>query len=120
MKNKKRTPRHFGLTVVDLVLLILVLAAIGSTVFDRQIRSFLGEEQEITVEYTFVVQNVTAFSVNRPTAGEEVFELDSGLPLGKVDSVEEKSSIYTNGVEEVEIATLTCRATAPALLGENG
>ena len=116
---KREKTRHFGLTILDLVLTALLAAAVLATVFHDQIHSFLQEEDLVRVEYTFVVENVTAFSVNQPSRGETLYELESQSPLGELTGISETSHTYANEDDVLTVSTLTCRASAEAL-NENG
>ena len=120
MKQKKR---KIGFSVLDLILLSLVGTLIVSVVFQNQIRSFLGEEEKVSLEYTFLIENVTKEAKNHPVAGEEVILADEKLPFGEITSVTENLSVYQNLENEddtVEILTLTCKATVRATETEAG
>ena len=120
MKQKKR---KIGFSVLDLILLSLVGTLIVSVVFQNQIRSFLGEEEKVSLEYTFLIENVTKEAKNHPVAGEEVILADEKLPFGEITSVTENLSVYQNLENEddtVEILTLTCKATVQATETEAG
>lgn len=115
--------RKIGFSVIDLVLLILAVACVVSAVFQDQLRSFLGEEEKVEVEYTFLIENVTEAAKNHPVAGEEVTLAEEKLPFGRIRSVTENRSVYQsldNEDDKVEILTLTCKAAVQATQTEAG
>ena len=118
MKRKRKG--DFALTVLDLVLTVLVAAAVLSTVFYDQIHAFLQEEDNLTLEYTFVVQNVTEASVNLPAEGEELYELESQVFLGLLVDLQETQHSYQNEDDELVVSTLTCKAAAEGVMKEDG
>jgi len=118
-----RRKKRIGFSVLDMVLILLVLACILSSVFQDQIRSFLGEEIGPRVEYTFLIQNVTKEAKNHPLIGEEILLSDSGESIGTLLSVESKKNVFQsqdNPDDQVEILTLTCKASAVVEERENG
>lgn len=118
MKKKK-----IAFSVLDLIFLVLVAVLILSTVFQDQVRSFLGETDDKKVEITFLVENVTESARNHPVAGEKIYLAGNHLPLGELSSVVENKTVYKNVNEEedtVEILSLTCKATSSAEKGERG
>ena len=117
MKREKR--ERAGLTILDVILAVLILAAVLSTVFYDQIHSFLREENAVRVEYTFLVENVTAAAVNLPKEGEELIEIGSQSSLGRLTNLTQSSHTYGNGDDELTVSTLTCKAAADAV-EENG
>ena len=119
MKQMKKS--RIGLTVLDLILVVLIAAAVLSTVFYDQIRSFLKEEEIVKVTYTFLVENVTDSAVNLPSKGETLYEKDTQSPLGVLTELSETQRTYDNdaGESTVVLSTLTCKAQAEAIR-ENG
>ena len=122
MKNEKKR-NLFGFSVLDALLLILIAVCILSAVFQNQIRAFFSEEPVQTIEYTFVIENVTEKSRNRPQIGEELTDADNFSTLGVLQSAEEKDSVFvseSNPDDTVVITTLTCRAVAEAVETDAG
>ena len=119
MKEKKK----IGFSVLDIVLMVLVAACVLSTVFQEQIRTFLGERVEVSAEVTFLVEHVTDGARNHPVSGEEVFLAENGISLGKLVSVSENKSVYeslSDMEETIEVSTLTCKMLSVATEEENG
>ncbi|MBR2616126.1 MAG: DUF4330 family protein [Clostridia bacterium] len=114
---------RIGFSVLDLVLVVLVAACILSTVFQDQIRGFLGTDSGENVEVTFLVEKVTEEARNHPEAGETVLLGENGAPLGTIRSVSEMKSVYAsilNSEDEMEVLTLTCKMEAKATETELG
>ncbi len=115
--------RKIGFSVLDMVLLVLVAMCILSSVFQEQIRSFLGNHKEEMAEITFLVENVTTTAKNHPLAGEEVVLADTHTTIGTLSSVTENKSIYenvSNPDDTLEILTLTCKVTCEVEKTESG
>lgn len=115
--------RKIGFSVLDMVLLVLAAACILSSVFQDQIRSFLGESKGEKVEITFLVENVTEEGKNHPLAGEEILLTDTRTPVGTLLSVTESKSVYENvsdPEDEIEVLTLTCKVISQAEVTESG
>ncbi|MBR3836895.1 MAG: hypothetical protein IKJ74_02005 [Clostridia bacterium] len=115
--------RKIGFSVLDVVILTLVAACILSTVFQDQLRTFLGQSDGVAVEVTFLVENVTEASRNRPLAGEEVTLADTGASLGTVLSVMENKNLYesvSDPSDTMEVLTLTCKIQTTAVKTETG
>ncbi len=113
----------FGFSVVDLILLTLAVACVLSVVFQNQIRAFLGEEEKVELEYTFLIENVTEEAKNHPVAGEELLLADERISFGSITSITENRSVYQsldNADDTVEILTLTCKAKVRATKTEAG
>ncbi|MBP5289256.1 MAG: DUF4330 family protein [Clostridia bacterium] len=119
MKHIKKN--RIGMTLLDLILVVLVAAAVLSTVFYDQIRSFLKEEEIARISYTFLVENVTDSAVNLPSKGEVLYEKETQSPLGTLTDLSETQRTYDNdaGESTVVLSTLTCKAQAEAIR-ENG
>lgn len=113
MKREKKS--RVGLTVLDLTLAVLIVAAVLSTAFYDQIHSFLKEEEMVQVNYTFLVENVTDAAVNLPSKGETLYEQESQSPLGTLTDLKETRYTYAGEGEELTMSTLTCKAQAEAL-----
>ena len=62
--------KKIGFSVLDVILFVLAAVCVLATVFQSQIRSFLGRADGETVEITFLVENVTEEAHNHPEAGE--------------------------------------------------
>jgi hypothetical protein len=123
MKRNNNKKSRFGFSVVDLVLFILIASCLLSSVFQDQIRSFLGDEEGVAVEYTFLIENVTVAARNHPSYGEEIILAETGKSLGVITSVEEKRNLFgnvDNPDDTVEILTLTCKAQVSAWETESG
>ena len=119
MNRKKK----IGFSVVDLILILLIAACVLTSVFGEQIRRFLGRETGTVVEYTFLIENVTEEAMNHPETGEMLVIASSGKSLGVLLSVEEKKSTFQNvenADDQVEILTLTCKASVHAEETEQG
>lgn len=119
MKAKKR----IGFSVMDLILVVLLLAGILTGLFSDRIRRFLGREEVPEIEYTFLVENVTETARNHPLSGEEIFLSQNGKSIGTIVQVEEKKNLYesvVNPESQLEILTLTCKATTQAVREEVG
>ena len=115
--------RKIGFSVLDVVILTLVAACILSTVFQDQLRAFLGQDDGEAVEVAFLVENVTDASRNRPLAGEEVTLADTGASLGTVLSVMENKNLYASVADPsdtMEVLTLTCKIQTAAKKAETG
>lgn len=118
MKRMKKS--RIGMTLLDLILVVLIAAAVLSTVFNDQIRTFLKEEEMEKISYTFLVENVSDVAVNLPSKGETLYEKDSQTPLGVLTDLSETQRTYDNDAgESTVLSTLTCKAQAEALR-ENG
>jgi len=118
--NRKR---KIGFSIVDLILILLIGACVLTSVFGDQIRRFLGRETGTVVEYTFLIENVTEEAMNHPETGEMLVIPSTGKSLGVLLSVEEKKSIFQNvenADDQVEILTLTCKASVHAEETEAG
>lgn len=116
---KQNRKNRVGLTVLDLTLAVLIVAAVLSTVFYGQIHSFLKEEEMVTVTYTFLVENVTDAAVNLPSKGEILYDRETQLPLGTLTELSETRYTYANEADELTVSTLTCKAEAEAV-NDNG
>lgn len=119
MREKKK----IGFSVLDIVLLGLVVACVLTTVFQEQIRIFLGEREEVSVEVTFLVEHVTDGARNHPVSGEEVCLAENGISLGKLVLVTENKNVYeslSEMEETIEVSTLTCKMLSSAVEEENG
>ena len=113
MKQK----RKIGFSVLDVVLFILAAVCVVSTVFQSQIRAFLGRGEGKVVEITFLVENVTEEAHNHPSAGEEMVFSPSNLYFGKLLSIAESKTVYQNQEDVndwIEVLTLTCKMEAKA------
>ena len=109
----KRTRKsRAGLTVLDLLLAVLIIAAVLSTVFDVQIRSFLKEEKNVQITYVFQVKNASESTLSYPGVDEKLVEMDSGAVLGTLTSIWENQS-DSAGADQSK--TLTCKATTDAV-----
>ncbi len=112
-----KEPKRFGFSVMDLILLILIIACVVAGVFQEQLHSFFGEEEKVQVEYTFLIENVTAQSMNHPTAGDVMLHNNTREEMGVLLQVDEKKTTYQNidrMDQQLEILTLTCKASASA------
>ena len=117
--NKK----NFVFSALDVVLLTLVAVCILSTVFQKQIHRFLGQEEMDAVEITFLVENVTDAARNHPKSGETVTFAETAVELGTLVSVTENKSVYeslSEPEETMEVMTLTCKLSAEAVQEESG
>ena len=109
MKKKKKG----GVSVLDAVIVILILALVGTGVFRDQIRKFLGDLEEADVEITFLINGVTAGTISRPQEGETITLLQGSDEIGVILSIEEKPVEYRDEVNgTVTLYKLTCRAAA--------
>lgn len=118
MKKKK-----IGFSVLDVALLVLVAVCVLSTVFQKQIHRFLGQEEKESVEVTFLVENVTEAARNHPRSGEVVSLAENFAELGTLTSVTENKSVYeslSEPGETIEVMTLTCKLSALTVETENG
>lgn len=123
MKKNKVKKSGAGGTVLDLVLIILAAACVFSAVFSEQIRTFLGEKKEVTVEYTFLVENASDKTASKPLRGEEIVSLENGVILGVIQSVEEKGSTFVSEADPEDkntLSTFTCKARVLAEETERG
>jgi hypothetical protein len=116
--------RRIGFSVVDIVLVVLIAACILTAVFQNQIRTFFQQEGAVTVELTFLVENVTEKANNYPQAGEKLYLSDSKVLFGELVSVSEQNkTVYQsteNAEESIEVLTLRCKMTAKATVSESG
>lgn len=119
MNQKKK----FIFSALDVVLLTLLTVCVLSTVFQKQIHRFLGQEEKEAVEVTFLVENVTEAARNHPRSGETVALAENMMELGTLVSVTENKTVYeslSDPEETIEVMTLTCKLSAEAVETENG
>ena len=120
MKRNKKN--GFGMTVLDLILAVLVVAALLSTVFYGQIRSFLQEEKTLKLSYTFRIERVTDAVVNLPVEGDLLYEQSTGELIGTLTEFVQ-DEVYTfekpDSGEELQVTFYTFRAQTDAV-AENG
>ena len=112
-----------GFSVLDLFLVLLAAVCILSFVFRDQIRGFLGGEEGVRIEYTFLIQNVSEKARNLPKAGEELFCVKDQASLGVLTKMSEAEKEYHGSEDEEDVIfvkTLTCSAEATARLSERG
>lgn len=111
MNEKKK--KKGGVSVLDAVIVILILALVGTALFRDQIRRFLGDSDQTEVEYTFLIKDVTDSTISRPLAGESITLLQGSEEIGTVLSVEESPVEYRDEVNgSVTLYKLTCTASA--------
>ncbi len=117
MKNKKKG----GVSVLDAVIVILILALAASGVFHDEIRKFLGDAEETQVEYIFQIMDVTDGTISRPKEGETMTLLQGSDRIGTILSIEETPVQYRDEVNGAKtLYKLICRASATAEKTELG
>ncbi len=111
-----------GFSVLDLFLILLAAVCILSFVFGDQIRGFLSGEEEVKIEYTFLIQNVSEKARNFPATGEEIFLSKDRSSMGVLTQVTEAEKEYYGEDEQdvMKIKSLTCQASAMARLSDRG
>ena len=120
-KKKKGSARNFGFTILDFMLVALALACVVSVAFREQIRGMLGERTEVGIEYTFVIKNVTESANNHPSEGEIMMDMNLSKQIGTILAIDEKAVLFRNLEDgELDIYTLTCRASGTAEEGPTG
>ena len=111
MKEKKKG----GVSVLDAVIVILILALVGTGVFRDEIRAFLGDAEETEVEYIFQINDVTDGTISRPLEGETITLLQGSEKIGTILSVEETPVTYSDKVEGTKtLYKLICHAGVTA------
>ena len=119
----KKNKRVSGFSVIDIILLILVAVCILTAVFRTQLHHFLGREEQVQAEYTFLVRNASDDAKNYPKEGEEIFLSDSSQSLGTISQIIPAEKKY-QGVEDPEdtlkIVSLTCQASVKAYGSQQG
>ncbi len=111
MKNKKKG----GVSVLDAVIVILILALAATVVFHEQIRKFLGDVDEKEVEYIFQIMDVTDGTISRPKEGETITLLQGSEKIGVILSIEETPVTYNDKVEGTKtLYKLVCHASVTA------
>lgn len=120
MKTNKRA---LGFSVIDIILLLLVAVCILTAVFRTQLHHFLGREEQVQVEYTFLVRNASEDAKNYPKEGEEIYLSDSSQPLGVIGQItrtEKKYQEVEDPEDTLKVVSLTCQASVKAYSGETG
>lgn len=120
MKEKKTA---LGFSVMDLILLILVVVCILSAVFRTQIHHFLGQEERISIQYTFLIQNASEDARNYPKEGEEIRLSDSYQSLGVIGQIMKSEKEYReiqDPEDTLKLTSLTCQAKAQAYETKQG
>lgn len=114
---KTKETVKFGFSVIDMILIVLVAACILSSVFGAQIRAFLGNEESVEIEYTFLVENVSDEARNYPAEGEKLLKAEDLSSLGFLVQITETEKNYqsvSDPEDKLDVITLTCKARAVA------
>lgn len=120
-KLKKRI--KWGFSVVDMILLVLVAALVVSLLFGDQLRAFLSASDNVQIEYTFLVGNVTEEAKNNPKKGEKILHSERRIPLGEIVNITQAEKEYqsvSDPEEKTSVLTYTCSARVSAQKGERG
>ena len=120
MKEKKNA---VGFSVLDIILLILATVCILSAVFRTQIHHFLGQEEQISVQYTFLIQNASKEARNYPEIGEEIRLSDTFRSIGVIRQITETKKEYqslSDSEDTLNVVSLTCLADVKAYESETG
>ncbi len=120
MSNRKS---KIGFSVLDMFLVLLAAVCVLSFVFRDQIRGVLSGDEGVEIEYTFLIQNASEQSRNRPTVGDELFLSKDLSSLGFLTQVAEVEKEYRGSDDEddvMKVKTLTCNAAATARQSDRG
>ncbi|HBR31697.1 MAG TPA: hypothetical protein DD733_06400 [Clostridiales bacterium] len=100
------TGKKVRFNIIDVIIVILLLAAIAGTIFRDSINGFMKNEKTEEISYTFEIKQADSDMISGLTQGVIFFESESKKEMGRVISVQSKQSYVTEYALDGSIMTL--------------
>lgn len=99
-----REGKKFHLNIVDFcVILIIILLIVGTKIKFSKFNSKTDETAMKTIEYKIKVYNVREYTSKAVEVGDQVYDSQTGVEIGKITNVESSEAITYEGTSSGDI-----------------